>query len=487
MSRRGQVFVVAWITLLLGAARLAVAIDGGQPHARPAFPGPEVQRSRIHLLVGADTLDPVIGASVQRDVEAVIFAFVVCVPAPQLVVEVCRDEQVTRDDLLAAIDRLAVKGSDSLVFYWSGHGAHDENDHWLKMRRGPHVYRRELRERMLGKHARLNVLLSDCCNTFHPGTARPKIHAAPAVPKRVAPLFDALFFRSQGLADINSASENEVAMGTADGGLFTAALTGLPRNPGAKQDAAGFFLANQNQPLSWTAMVDDLASRVRTEYAALGDGPPTQKTQTVKVWSLPTAAPENTDRPPPQVVPLRSGDLILAINGQPIDSIADYWNAVKQSPPTMEFRVHREGRLADARMELRSGDGSRSGVAAELNPGGGVVVTVVYPGDEWPGNKVTVVQSSSAIRLEENDVIRSVNGRPIAGIQDYISAVKDSPPLMRMEVLDHRTGQTVSLQTSLRSGQGSRLGVAAVDNGGQGVRVTQVYPGYPGTRTERAP
>jgi hypothetical protein len=302
---------------------------------------------------------------------------------------------------------------------------------------------------------------------------------------RVAPLFESLFFRCQGLADINSASENEVAMGTADGGLFTIALTYLPR--GMRNDEpAGCFLGHASQSLSWGAMVDDVARRVSTAYGSLGDGPPSQTTQTVKVWSLPTAG-ATTGPPAAATVALRPGDVILAVNGVPVHNSTDYWNAVKQSPPTMQLRVQRGASLADVQLLLRAGQDSRSGVAAQTNPGGGVVVIQVYPGDEWPGNKVTLLEVTRAVCLEPDDVIRSINGRPIAGIPDYVAAVKGSAAAMRVEVLDHRTGQLVSLRALLRSGEGSRFGVEAVENGGPGVRVTRVYPGFPGTRTQLVP
>jgi hypothetical protein len=474
------------MALILAVACPVLAVDEDEAILNSAAPKSDAQLPRIHLLVAADTLDPDIGDSVQRDVDAFVFAFVVSVPDRQLVVEVCRDNRTTRNEILATIDRLAIQPADTIVFYWSGHGAYDENGPWFRTRREPNLYRRELRERLAGKHPRLNVVLSDCCNTFYPGTPKPPVRRAAAPPQRIAPLFDSLFFRSQGLADINSASENEVAMGTVDGGLFTMALAYLP-NDLRSNDPSGFFLSRQNESLSWDAMVDDIARRVRTAYINLAAGPPTQKTQTVKAWALPTPAPPITPPPATRTIALRPGDLILAVNGTTVNNSTDYWNAVKQSPTTMQIRFQRGGSLANAQLQLRSGEGSRSGVAAETNPGGGVVVIQVYPGDEWPGNNVAVQNVTSALRLEPNDVIRSINGRPIASLNDYVMAVRSSPPAMRLEIIDHRTRQPASLQALLRAGNGSRFGVEAVENAGQGVRVTQIYPGYPGTRVQRDP
>lgn len=95
------------------------------------------------------------------------------------------------------------------------------------------------------------------------------------------------------------------------------------------------------------------------------------------------------------------------------------------------------------------------------------------------------VQAGQVIGLEPGDVILSVNGKMLKNGGDLLAAVRHSPDLMQLTVIDVRTGKLRALQTRLRStGSARRFGVSTEDRGGRGVTITHVQPSSPASRCE---
>jgi serine protease Do len=136
---------------------------------------------------------------------------------------------------------------------------------------------------------------------------------------------------------------------------------------------------------------------------------------------------------------LRRGDVILSLNGQPVNSANDLRLRISQTAPgtTVKLGVSRDGKMQDFSVTLgelpekvaQEGAGKESGpaglqgvevqgltpdVAQQLQlPVGtkGVVVTSVDP------------SSPAASELNRGDVIQEVNHKPVASVQEYSQAI----------------------------------------------------------------
>ena len=301
--------------------------------------------------------------------------------------------------LLDAINSCPCGTNDAIVVYWSGHGAYDNQGHYFTSRDSHGapkctLTRSDVTRRLKTKSARLAVLLTNSCNRFFDRSHLAPAMAAPCLaepPLTIAPIFDSLFLRHQGFADLNASSEGEFAWGSPDGGLFTQALFGVPVDgPVDSEDpprgvtpeyagqgenrsvndtqgtdtsddsirdetvfAGGAILVNiTRQDYTWYELfrdsstnLSDLFTLVAARNSSVRDEQPNQ---TVRAWCLPTPLEDAPNNPPIiEWVRLEPDDIIVQINGQPIHNQDEYWNAVKASPTTMNFVVEsvRGGKL----------------------------------------------------------------------------------------------------------------------------------------------
>ena len=127
----------------------------------------------IHLINVADTSDPKIGRSCEEDMGNVAQIFFFGFPERMLHETRLSGEQVTVENITAAIEQTAVRSNDAMVFFWSGHGGYDveKKEHFFKMPQGGLLYRPTLLGALQKKSARLTVLLTDSCATS--STRRP--------------------------------------------------------------------------------------------------------------------------------------------------------------------------------------------------------------------------------------------------------------------------------------------------------------------------
>jgi len=135
---------------------------------------------------------------------------------------------------------------------------------------------------------------------------------------------------------------------------------------------------------------------------------------------------------------IKRGDVILKVNGQPVESANDLRLRISQTPPgtDVKLEISRDGKVQDVTVDLgefpekeanatpgQSNGGGLQGVnvqdltpdlAQQLNlPAGvhGVVVSDVDP------------SSPAAADLQRGDVIQEVNHKPISNVQQYNAAV----------------------------------------------------------------
>jgi hypothetical protein len=199
------------------------------------------EQETLHILLVADTTDESIGKSCVTDLKTVKDYFTQTTNIPNnrqvrttfMTGSPPPDDapgalKYSRDAILAHYKDLANKGdvkpSDTIFFYYSGHGAFDpEKGHFLaKMGDLEHsLFRSDLREAILQCKPRLAVILTDCCSNV---IALPTFTSRGITKDRLQ-VVDSLFFKPSGIVDINSSSQGQESAGTdPEGGFFTFVL-----------------------------------------------------------------------------------------------------------------------------------------------------------------------------------------------------------------------------------------------------------------------
>ena len=397
---------------------------------------------QVHLLLVGETADRTIGDSVRHDLEATAGAFNLLLQQGHLDLTRLEGEQVSVDGVLTAIDHFSVKPEDALVCYWSGHGAFDDDGHYLKMHQGGNLRRSTLLGALKKKQARLVVLLTDCCNQYSdttvgkhvmspPASSKPPTFAlyqemflkpqGPTVPggnaqaeaavnanetglknQTTCPLFDELFLTSRGVVDVNAASQGELALNTNDGGLFTLSLMCTTVGRGAadgdqyrSDKVLGAFWRNARKRIDWPTLIQESRRQVQEFFEQInpdglvGRDGTTYHKQTVVAFSLPGETAAKSARE----------------------------------------------------------NSSRFGVEAVDNDGDGVLVVRIWP--DYPGAHVTDA-TGKTLSIDRGDVILTINGKKICNLTDYADAVNSSPQTMKLTVRDVNDGSKHEVEAKLR-------------------------------------
>jgi len=316
---------------------------------------------RIHLVIACDANPAArVEIAVTADAANVQRVFSSNVPPDVLEIEKLEPEEMTPRGITDAIQNLRIARGDVIVFYFSGHGAYnDEMGHFLDLpKRGP-LRRQILRETIRTKRPRLAVILTDCCYVFKPPPLDAAPRHTPVVPAaRIAPLFDSLFFRCTGVVDMTSSKQGEVSMTRDDpheGSLFTYPLVGfLEQNNQIRKDWNDLYQAVRNQvrldfqksnPKGVDIDRDGIADQeTQTVVAAeLGDrGAPNGPAFGASVTRVPGFAGVRLVQvipgTPAEFAGFELNDVILGINGRPVNDDAGYHAAINQSPPVMALR-----------------------------------------------------------------------------------------------------------------------------------------------------
>ena len=425
----------------------------------------QARAGRVYLLLAADTSERgKIALSTGPDLQFMHDVFYANVPGRQLVVygseiydEMTDDGPQTHDvenpwkgpdirddlnnmkeNLLTAIRNCPAGPEDTVIFFYSGHGAYDSNGHYLVMPDGKNTLPRQsiIRE-IQKKQPRLIVLITDSCNTLVPRAPVPLPIMRLVPPAQIAPLFDSLFVQPKGVLDVNSSTEDEVAAGPVGGGLLVLSMAYLGNKPtfgrdkpdgrapvlaavprgdslrpvdfdriiseqfgmmehglGANFDpeapSYGYLWEGARNPGSWDELKTAVTRKMDTLFRELyPNGKEVngkiQRTQTPRFYSMPESGPA----PPARILGLTRGDVLLSVNGRPIRNLQDAIQAIGASGETMEFTVRdsRDGTVWRMQTQLRR-QSSRFGAYLADNPGGGAIVTGVMRGYPCTKNQV---------------------------------------------------------------------------------------------------
>ena len=348
-----------------------------------------------------------------------------------------RSENV-HDDILDAIDRCPAEADDTIFFYWTGHGAYDDQGHYLLMPKGkgrPTMYRSEILEALKRKNVRLIVFITDSCHTyiplicFSPGPGGEFQHL---ITDGVPLLYVNLFFQCKGVLDMNSSCPNQEAHLNPDNIDFKSGGTVFAC-------AASEILENKRlESYDWKTFVDQINSRPLCrrfhQEAYVWEYPEKLPSHSISgseiastgTWEIVRVSPDGQFRTSykpyggssyrtvgwsPYRYHPENGDRIVQINGKPITSTSDLQTviAVAGTLVTLDLIGHRTGKRYQMRTHINpKGTDVRLGVYAEDDGGEGIRVTGVEPGS--PCDRCSFYQDGKVMTVR--GTARRGRGRP---------------------------------------------------------------------------
>jgi len=361
---------------------------------------------KVHVVVAADGRAG-FGANLMADYNNIERLFKGNVPKERLNFIALERDEIIPDKILQTISRIELSAEDTLIFYYSGNaagraGTQDDGTaklenaeagnggqfFQLKDEQGKPVelFRRTLLAQLKEKKARLTVLLTDCSNIEEVSSSNKtdsdqKTGETLFPPETLSPIFEALFMKPTGIVDITSSKRGEASFadstGKNRGSCFTAALMSL------------FEKHRNNGTITWSDFTAELKTEVHKSFLESHpqgfkfepplNGIVRQNTQTIEIYGeLPGAQSVVAYQGPrfgvraasihsggvrvTQIVPggpgakagFEVGDIILEINGKPIQNEEDYSKSIDDSPKMVNAKIVnvKDGRTLNVTFEL---------------------------------------------------------------------------------------------------------------------------------------
>jgi hypothetical protein len=320
-----------------------------------------VDAPRVHILIVADTDDSRIGQHVEADRRTVVASLGEAIPAHRRTLQVLQGENATPQNVLQYYRDIENGPADTLLFYYAGHGAIDNDlGHVLTMQTA-NLSRKTLVGTIQSKQARLNVILTDCCSVFG------EIPAAYARSGLDPLTVRYLFFRHRGTVDLTAADLGQPAYGNQFGGIFTNALFGLLERAPQRLDQNGDGIPTwaelwKQVQASSLEQSNDLLARDKRLAARLDSQPQAQTPHAFSELATPlgTAVPkpksrfgvhvvtgtqggarvvEVYDNSPAAWFGFQPGDVITNFEDTPIRTYTDFTQAVAAKPEVWPYPV----------------------------------------------------------------------------------------------------------------------------------------------------
>lgn len=216
----------------------------------------------LHVLIVADTQDPLLGEWLRQEHDFLIDVLRETVPAHRMRISTITGSDVRAATLMDYYRSLNVQPNDSIFCFFAGHGALGKTGHVLQMADNSIVARADLLRAMLAKQARLTVLLTDSCANvveLHEPAGEPPFAERALVPTEVARY---LFFRHQGIVDVNAASPGQIGLCLPGGGIFGTSFSRALLQPNIVLDS------NRDGIVSWHEALLYCEKQVREYFVA---------------------------------------------------------------------------------------------------------------------------------------------------------------------------------------------------------------------------
>lgn len=226
---------------------------------------------KVVVLMIGDTHDQDVGPEIKKENEAVQSLFETG-PQKRHVKSVLAltGQQVKSRGILVAVQGLTVGPNDTLFCFVNCHGGYEPrpggyaNGHFFQMADKNRLPRQALRAALDAKGARLTCLISNACNTRSNAPREFSVPVATTTGENLQ--FNSLFLEPRGVIDVNSAKQDESAMG----GLFCEAFYGA--------------LLQRGDRTTWRTFLTELRQKTNEAYHAEG-GYKGQPHQTVWVYA----------------------------------------------------------------------------------------------------------------------------------------------------------------------------------------------------------
>ena len=283
------------------------------------------------------------------------------------------------------------------------------------------IPRSELVLALKEKKVRFTGLITDSSRQFKRGNPEKNTRYTPNA-EEITSLMSSLFFETRGFLDFNSCRRNQTSLLVGYYGSLLVAAMGE------------FLETGGDQYARWTETVDAVNARMRDRAR-----PHKQKIDLFSVPKEPRRDPPPPPPPgfPPEERPHRSAQLWR-----------DDWNEIAR----------------DIQARLERGREER------------------YPADyeDAPSRFRSSFWSPPRYYPERGDLLIGINGRRIMNYEQYLDAIQQSPEMIYLTVIDHRTGIVYEMRTVMGPpGPPVRLGLAVVEDPWGGVRVTNTILGSP--------
>lgn len=250
---------------LKGMSYLLLSILAGPPCQSVAFAMEKGEATFLHALIVADTNDEFIGEDVKIDKDRFYYFLKMEIPEVRSRITIYKGSIATRQNILAYYRRLEVKPTESLLFFYAGHGIWRQDGHVLQLRRSTDILpRSELLNVMQAKGAQLTILITDTCSNYLDVSKTRDVPSVPPPPDPDPNVARSLFFRHRGVVDITAAKKGQEAFGDSEfGGLFTRALLDVMRKQGNELDR------NRDSLIGWDEFMPRVKIKTQSNYEDL--------------------------------------------------------------------------------------------------------------------------------------------------------------------------------------------------------------------------
>jgi hypothetical protein len=195
------------------------------------------QAAKLHVIIATDRIQPGIGPDMELSRDEFLAAVVRNTPADECIIwEINPNlrkaqekmqpirttihpfgQELSRNTMLGAIQRLRVAPDDAVLFFYCGHGAYSPQHGTYTLASGDRgqgwLFLSEIRGAIAQKRPKFAAVILDCCNSLRPIPGERRMFVPFAAHREdYSPLFEKLFFSEPKSLVITSSGPNEYSL-----------------------------------------------------------------------------------------------------------------------------------------------------------------------------------------------------------------------------------------------------------------------------------